>query len=66
MLLSRLRLIKTGKFCGFGDQDSARLGITVVVETKTSRDYTKVVETETTSRVSLITGRAITRKLAGI
>ena len=50
----RPRLIETIKFCGCRDRDSSRLGISVVVETETSRDWTKVVETETSSRVSLI------------
>ena len=53
-VVSRPRLIETGKFCGCRDRDSSRLGISVVVETETSRDWTKVVETETSSRVSLI------------
>ena len=36
--LSRPRLIETGKFCDCRDRDSSRLGISVVVETETSRD----------------------------
>ena len=54
LFMLRPRLIETIKFCGCRDRDSSRLGISVVVETETSRDWTKVVETETSSRVSLI------------
>ena len=50
--MSRPRLIETGKFRGCRDQDSSRLENLVVVETETDRDLTKVVETETLTRVS--------------
>ena len=35
----RPRLIETIKFCGCRDRDSSRLGISVVVETETHRDW---------------------------
>ena len=57
LFMSRPRLIETRKFCGCRDRDSSRLRNSLVVETETSRDWTKVVETETSSRVSLISDR---------
>ena len=52
--MSRLRLIKTEKFLGCRDQDSSRLGNLMDVETETSRDWAKHVDTETPSRLLLI------------
>jgi len=50
----RPRLIKTWKFGGCPDRDSSRLGNLLDVETETSRDWAKDVDTETPSRLSLI------------
>ena len=50
----RLRLIETEKFLGCRDRDSSRLGNLLDVETETSRDWAKDVDTETPSRLSLI------------
>ena len=52
--MSRLRLIETEKFLGW--QDSSKLENLMDVETETSRDWTKDVDTETPSRLSLISG----------
>ena len=52
--MSRLRLIETEKFLGCRDRYSSRLGKSMDVETKTSRDWAKDVDTETPSRLSLI------------
>ena len=52
----RPRLIETGKFGGCRDRDSLRPGKSMGVETETNRDWAKDVETETLSRVSLISG----------
>ena len=52
--MSRLRLIETEKFLGCRDRDSSRLGKSMDVETETSRDWAKDVDTETPSRLSLI------------
>ena len=49
--LSRPRLIETEKFLSCRDRDSSRLANLVVVETETHRDWTKVVETETLTRL---------------
>ena len=49
--LSRPRLIETKKFLSCRDRDSSRLANLVVVETETHRDWTKVVETETLTRL---------------
>ena len=57
--LSIPRLFETIQMNGCRDRDSSRPQKLVVVETETCRDWSKVVETETFSRVSLIsvTGR---------
>ena len=52
--MSRLRLIETEKFLGCRDRYSSRLGYLMDVETETSRDWAKDVDTETPSRLSLI------------
>ena len=39
LFMLRPRLIETIKFCGCRDRDSSRLGISVVVETETHRDW---------------------------
>ena len=52
--LSRPRLFETMKCQGCRDWDSLRLRNLKVVETETGRDRSKVVETETFPRVSLI------------
>ena len=52
----RLKLFETGNLERYRDRDSSRPGNLKVVETETGRDQGKVVETETLSRVSLITG----------
>ena len=52
--MSRPRLIKTEKFLVCRDRDQSRLGNIRDVETETSRDWAKDVDTETTSRLSLI------------
>ena len=49
--MSRLRLIETEKFLGYRDRDSSRLGNLMDVETETSRDWAKDVDTETPLRV---------------
>ena len=54
--MSRPRLIETEKFLGCRDRDSSRLGKSMDVETETSRDWAKDVDTETPSRLSLISG----------
>ena len=54
--MSRPRLIETEKFLGCRDRDSSRLGNLMDVETETSRDWAKDVDTETPSRLSLISG----------
>ena len=54
--MSRLRLIETEKFLRCGDGDSSRLVNLVDVETETSRDWAKDVDTETLSRLLLISG----------
>ena len=54
--MSRPRLIETWKFGGCRDRDSSRLGNLLDVETETSRDWAKDVDTETPSRLSLISG----------
>ena len=54
--MSRPRLIETQKFWGCRDRDSPRLRNFGDVETETTRDWPKDVETETLSRVSLISG----------
>ena len=46
--------VETKKFLGFRDRDSSRLGNLMDVETETSRDWAKDVDTETPSRLSLI------------
>ena len=51
----RLRLIETEKFLGCRDRNSLRLGNLMDVETETSRDWAKDVDTETPLRLSLIT-----------
>ena len=56
--MSRPRLIETEKFLGFRDRDSSRLGNLMDVETETSRDWAKDVDTETPSRLSLISDSA--------
>ena len=45
--MSRLRFIDTGKILGWIDQNSLRLGYLLDVETETSRDWAKDVDTET-------------------
>ena len=57
--MSRPRLIETGKFHRCRDRDLSRLRNITVVETETDRDWAKDVETETLSRVSLISASAI-------
>ena len=52
--MSRLRLIETEKFLGCRDWYSTRLGNLMDVETETSRDWAKDVDTETPSRLMLI------------
>ena len=52
--MSRPRLIETGKFLGCRDWNSSRLGNLKEVETEASRDWAKDVDTETPSRLSLI------------
>ena len=52
--MSRPRLIKTGKFLGCWDRDLSRLENLMDVETETSHDLAKYVDTETPSRLSLI------------
>ena len=52
--MSRSRLIETRKFHRCRDRDLSRLRNITVVETETDRDWAKDVETETLSRVSLI------------
>ena len=52
--MSRLRLIETEKFLGCEDRYSLRLGNLMDVETETSQDRAKDVDTETPSRLSLI------------
>ena len=52
--MSRPRLIENEKFLGCWDWDSSRLGNLMDVETETTRDWTKDVDTETPSRLSLI------------
>ena len=52
--MSRPRLIETWKLARCRDRDSSRLGNLLDVETETSRDWTKDVDTETPSRLSLI------------
>ena len=54
--LSIPRLFETIQMNGCRDRDSSRPQKLVVVETETCRDWSKVVETETFSRVSLISG----------
>ena len=49
--LSRPRLIETKEFFSCRDRDSSRPENLVVVETETHRDWTKVVETETLTRL---------------
>ena len=49
--LSRLRHIETKEFSSCRDRDSARPENLLVVETETHRDWTKVVETETLTRL---------------
>ena len=51
--LSRPRPVETWRFSSCWDRDSLRLENLGVVETETDRDWTKVVETETLTRVSL-------------
>ena len=55
--MSRPRLIETEKFLGCRDRDSLRPGNLMDVETETSRDWAKDVDTETPSRLSLISAR---------
>ena len=55
--MSRLRLIETEKFLGCRDRYSSRLRNLMDVETETSRDWAKDVDTETPSRLSLISGK---------
>ena len=57
--ISRMRLIDTGKFIGCQDRDSLRLRNLLYVETETSQDWAKDVDTETPSRLSLISGMNI-------
>jgi len=57
--MSRPRLIETWKFGRCRDRDSSRLGNLLVVETETSRDWAKDVDTETPSRLSLISGSGL-------
>ena len=57
--MSRPRLIETGKFHRCRDRDLSRLRNITVVETETDRDWAKDVETETLSRVSLISGSTL-------
>ena len=52
--LSRLTLIETREFHRCWDRDLWRLINIMVIKTKTDRNWTKDVETETSSRVSLI------------
>ena len=51
----RPRIFKTGNLERCQNRDSSRPGNLKVVKTETGRDCQKVVETETLSRVSLIT-----------
>jgi len=57
--MSRPRLVKTEIFLGCRDRDSSRLGKSMDVETETSRDWAKYVDTETPSRLSLIPGPGV-------
>ena len=52
--MSRPRLIETWKFAKCRDRDQSRLGNLLDVETETSRDWAKDVDTETPSRLMLI------------
>ena len=52
--MSRPRLIETEKFQRCRDRDSSRPGNLMDVETETSRDWAKDVDTETPSRLLLI------------
>ena len=60
--MTRLALIETEKFLGCRDRYSLRLGNLMDVETETSRDWAKDVNTETPSRLSLISGREAAEK----
>ena len=52
--MSRPRLIETEKFQRCRDRDSSRPGNLLDVDTETSRDWAKDVDTETPSRLLLI------------
>ena len=52
--MSRPKLIKTKKYLECWDQASLRLGDLLDVETETSQDWAKDVDTETPPRLSLI------------
>ena len=51
--MSRPSLNETGKFLGCRDQDSSRLRNLLDVETMTSRDWTKDVDTVDTGHINL-------------
>ena len=53
-LRCRDQLIETEIFLGCQDRDSSRPGNLMDVETETTRDWAKDVDTETPSRLSLI------------
>ena len=60
------RLIKTEKVLGCRDRDSSRLGSLMDVETETSRDWAKDVDTETPSRLSLISDMSNTSYIVSL